>query len=189
MKPCILSRFLTSAAILAVATVAGAADKVTPTQAETDAAVANSIRHEIIMYADYSIWDEVGIQVNNGNVHLTGAVVQPIKKEEIERLTRHVAGVNQLQDDIKVLPASFDDDRLRMRVARAIYGDPAFVYYANQSLKPIHILVENGHVTLAGVVNSELDKQLAGVRASTAGASFGPVINNLQVIPTPAKKS
>jgi hyperosmotically inducible protein len=184
-----MRRLLTTAAILAIATVAGAADKNTSTQSESDVAVANAIRHEIVMYADYSIWDEVGISVHNGEVRLTGAVVQPIKKDEIERLTRRVAGVTQLQDEIRVLPLSNMDDRLRMRVARAIYGDPAFTYYANQPLKPIHILVENGHVTLEGVVNSELDKQLAGVRASTAGESFGKVINNLQVIPAPTKKS
>jgi hypothetical protein len=50
-------------------------------------------------------------------------------------------------------------------------------------------LVENGHVTLAGVVATEMDKNLAGVRASSAGLSFGPVVNNLQVENPPAKKS
>jgi hypothetical protein len=58
-----------------------------------------------------------------------------------------------------------------------------------QPLPPIHIIVGNGHVRLEGVVASKFDKDLAGVRASSAGLSFGPVVNNLQVEPPPAKKS
>jgi len=88
-----------------------------------------------------------------------------------------------------VLPLSPADDRLRQRIARAIYGDPSMTKYAIQPLKPIHILVENGHVTLAGVVGTEFDKEIAGVRASAAGMSFGPIVNNLQVEHPPAKKS
>jgi len=53
---------------------------------------------------------------------------------------------------------------------------------------PIHIIVENGHVTLTGVVSTPMEKQLAGIRASGAGLSFGPVTNNLEV-EHPSKKS
>jgi hypothetical protein len=60
--------------------------------------------------------------------------------------------------------------------------------YAVEPLKPIHILVENGHVTLTGMVASEFDKQIAGTRASTAGMSFGPIVNRL-VVENPATKS
>ena len=188
MKPHkLLGPMLMTAALLATAGAAGAADK--GAVPESDAALANSIRHEIVMYADYTIWDDVNIQVANGNVHLTGAVAQPYRKDDIGRLARHVAGVNQVQNDIRVLPASFEDDRLRLRIARAIYSDPAMTRYAFQPLKPIHILVENGRVTLAGVVSSEFDKQIAVMRASTTGLSFGPVTNHLQVVPEPASKS
>jgi len=87
-----------------------------------------------------------------------------------------------------VLPLSRDDDRLRQRLARAIYGDTSMTKYAMEPLKPIHIIVENGHVTLTGFVATEFDKQIAGTRAATAGMSFGPIVNNLQV-ENPAKKS
>ena len=53
----------------------------------------------------------------------------------------------------------------------------------------IHIIVDNGHVTLTGAVNNTVDKQADGIRASGAGLSFGPVINNLTVDNPPAKKS
>jgi hyperosmotically inducible protein len=140
------------------------------------------------MYPYFSIWDDININVDHGNVTLTGEVNLPVKREDIDRLTRNLPGVTHLQNDIRVLPASFQDDRLRLRLARAIYGDPSMMRYANQPLLPIHILVENGHVTLTGVVDSQFDKQIAGTRAATAGMSFGPIVNNLQVEHT-AKKS
>jgi hyperosmotically inducible protein len=89
-----------------------------------------------------------------------------------------VAGVtNQLE----VLPLSPFDDRLRLQIARAVYGHTALSRYAYQSLPPIHIIVDNGRVTLEGVVNNDMEKQIAGMQASSAGLSFGPVVNNLRV--------
>lgn len=184
-----MGRFLMAAVLLVSAAVAGAADKNAAAGPETDAELANSVRHEIVMYANYSIWDDVTIEVTAGNVHLGGVVLDPARKVVIDRLAQHVAGVAQVRNDIRVLPASIEDDRLRQRVARAIYGDPNMRAYANQPLKPIHIIVENGHVMLAGVVNTEFDKEIAGMRASAAGMSFGPVVNNLQVEHPPARKS
>src|ERR1039457_2537352 len=182
-----MRRFLMAAALLVGAGMAGAADK-QPAKPETDAALANSVRHEIVMYGKYSIWDDVSIEVSNGTVHLTGEVNEPYKKADIDRLAKNVAGAARVQNDIRVLPLSPNDDRLRLRIARAIYGDPTMTKYAIQPLKPIHILVENGHVTLTGMVATQFDKQIAGTRASTAGMSFGPIVNNL-LVETPAKKS
>jgi len=179
---------LMAAALLVGAGMAAAAGKQAAAKPETDAALANSVRHEIVMYGKYSIWDDVGIEVSNGTVHLTGVVTQPYKKADMDRLARNVAGAAQVQDDIRVLPLSPNDDRLRLRIARAIYGDPTMTRYAVEPLKPIHILVENGHVTLTGIVASEFDKQIAGTRASTAGMSFGPIVNRL-VVENPATKS
>ena len=178
MKSRNMGRLLMAAGLLFGAGVAGAADK-KAAGPETDADLANGVRHEIAMYANYSIWDDVGIQVTNGAVHLSGVVLDPAKKVVIDRLAQHVAGITQVQNDIRVLPASSEDDRLRLQVARAIYGDPSMHMYAVLPWKPIHILVENGHVTLAGVVNNQLDKQIAGIRASGAGMSFGPVVNKI----------
>jgi hyperosmotically inducible protein len=189
MKPEIMGRFLMAAALLVGAGVAGAADKKAAAAPETDVSLANSVRHAIVMYPYYSLWDDVNIQVTDGSVSLTGVVNQPYKKADIDRLVSHVAGVTHVQSDLKVLPPSFQDDRLRLLVARAIYGEPSLQRYALQPLKPIHILVENGHVTLAGAVSTESDKEIAGMRASSAGLSFGPIVNNLQVENPPAKKS
>ena len=140
------------------------------------------------MYPRYSLWDDVEFRVSNGQVQLLGAVNQPYKKSDIERLVRSIPGVAGVSDEIKVLPLSPSDDRLRLQVARAIFRDPALSRYSMGAVPSIHILVDNGHVTLAGVVGSEMDKNIAGIRANGAGLSFGSVTNNLQV-EHPAKKS
>jgi hyperosmotically inducible protein len=92
-----------------------------------------------------------------------------------------VPGVESVTNELEVLPTSFFDDRLRIQVARAVYRDPSLNRYAIQAVPPIHIIVNNGHVTLEGVVNNEMEKNIAGIRASSAGLSFGQVTNNLRV--------
>jgi osmotically-inducible protein OsmY len=115
-------------------------------------------------------------------------VSQPFKKGEIERLVKETPGIAGVEDQIEVLPLSNQDDRLRLQIARAIYSDPTLSRFASLARPPIHIIVENGHVTLSGVVENELQKNVAGVRASSVGMSFGPVVNNLAVENPPAKK-
>jgi hypothetical protein len=147
-----------------------------------DADVSKRVLHEIRMYPQYSVWDDVSFRVeNNGQVELFGAVNQPYKKADIERIVRRIPGVTSVTDEIKVLPASSFDDRLRLQVARAIFRDPVLSRYALGANPSIHIIVNNGHVTLAGFVDDEMAKNLAGLRASGAGLSFGSVTNNLQV--------
>jgi hyperosmotically inducible protein len=72
------------------------------------------------------------------------------------------------------------DDELRLRLYRAIYGYPALEKYAMPVVKPIRIIVKNGHVSLEGVVDSEADKNLAGMRANGVSGVFS-VTNNLVV--------
>ena len=154
---------------------------------QSDSDIAGNVRHEVVMYPYYSIWDDVSFRVADGNVELIGEVNQPFKKQDIERLVQKVPGVASVTNDIKVLPLSSMDDRLRVQVAGAIFRDPSLSRYAVMAVPSIHIIVENGHVTLAGFVNSDMDKQIAGMRAAS-GLSFGPVTNNL-VVEHPAKKS
>jgi hyperosmotically inducible protein len=72
------------------------------------------------------------------------------------------------------------DDQLRLRLFRAIYGDPGLQKYELGVQKPIRIIVKSGRVTLEGVVDSEADKNLAGLRANGVPGVFS-VTNNLQV--------
>jgi hyperosmotically inducible protein len=188
MKSTILGRALMAIALLAGASAAGAADRNQGNVPQGDDAVAKSVRHEVLMYPYYSIWDDVSFRVNNGQVELSGAVNQPFKKSDIEHLVQKVPGVTSVSDQIKVLPLSNFDDRLRLQVARAIFADPVFIQYRNLAVPPIHIIVDNGHVTLTGWVNTDMEKEIAGIRANSS-LSFGNVVNNLQVEHPAAKKS
>ena len=183
MKRGILGKFVMTAAL--VVGIAAAADKGAP---RTGAELEKSVRHEILMYPNYTLWDDISYRVNNGNVELFGAVSQPYKKSDLQSIVQHIPGVQSVTNEIKVLPLSSFDDELRIRVARAIYRDPVLSRYALGSVPSIHVIVENGHVTLTGAVNSDMEKQVAGIRASAAGLSFGPVVNQLSV-DNPAKKS
>ncbi|MFB3829011.1 MAG: BON domain-containing protein [Bryobacteraceae bacterium] len=147
----------------------------------SDADLAAKVAHEIRMYPQYGIWDNVNLEVRDGHVALTGEVNQPYKKADLGRIAERVEGVAGVSNELKVLPLSTFDDRLRWQVARAIYGNPVLSRYGLQAIPPIHIIVENGKVTLEGVVSSEMDKNVAGLSATGAGLSFGPVVNNLRV--------
>jgi len=138
-------------------------------------------RHEIVMYFAYGIFDNVELAAHNGTLTVSGQVTQPFKKTDIGRILERVKGVAALQNNLEVLPVSNFDDRLRLQVARAIYGDPFFIHYADQPLPPIHIIVKNGNVTLEGVVASTMDRTKAEMAALHAGLSFS-VVNNLQIV-------
>ena len=83
-------------------------------------------------------------------------------------------------NNIQVDPLSPMDDRSRLQVYRAIYGYPSLNKYALDPAQPIRITVVNGNVTLNGVVNSQADKDVAGIRANSVPGIF-KVVNNLQV--------
>jgi hyperosmotically inducible protein len=185
MRVTILNKFMIAAAAFGVAIGAAAtSDNVSA----PDAAIARKLTHEIRMYPRYSIFDNISFFVDEGRVELLGEVNEPYKKAELGRIAQRVPGVTSLSNEIKVLPVSPMDNRLRLQVARAIYRDPVLSRYGIQALPPIHIIVENGRVTLEGVVSTEMEKSVAGLRASSAGLSFGAVQNNLQV-EHPAHKS
>lgn len=187
MKSRFLGTALLAGALIACASLAGAADRTNPALSKTDAGITKSVLHEIRMYPHYTMWDYIDFRVANGQVELMGAVTQPFKKSDIEQTVAKLPGVTGVTDNIKVLPLSGTDDQLRRQVAAALFRDPVFRTYATEPVPAIHIIVDNGHVTLMGVVANELEKNLAGVRASGAGLSFGPVVNNLQVENAPVK--
>ena len=175
------ARILRNLALAAALTVGLAAAKAPVNVNYTDEQVAAKVAREIRTYSWYSIWDNISVRVVNGNVDLMGQVSQPYKKADLQRIVDRVPGVSSVANDLRVLPLSTMDDQLRLRVARAIYRDSVLSRYAMQPVPPIHIIVDNGHVTLEGVVSTEMEKNVAGIRAGGAGLSFGQVVNNLRV--------
>lgn len=107
-------------------------------------------------------FNAINVTVQNGVVTLSGDVRDYPDRDSAVDIAADTTGVKGVLDHIKVAPLSPMDDQIRLQAARAIYGNPTMLKYANDPAHPIRILVDNGHVTLAGVVTSQLDKQLAG---------------------------
>ena len=184
MKSILLSNLALAAVLSAGLAAAAAKAPVTTSYADPD--LASKVGHEIRMYSWYSIWDNIDIRVVNGNVDLMGQLSQPYKKSDLQKIVGGIPGVKGVTNELQVLPLSDMDNRLRVQIARAIYRDAVLSRYGMQPVPPIHIIVDNGHVTLEGVVSTEMEKNIAGMRAASAGLSFGPVVNNLRV-ETPSK--
>jgi hyperosmotically inducible periplasmic protein len=146
----------------------------------TNQQIIDKARHEILAYYAYGIFDNINLQAENGTLVVSGEVAAPFKKTDIGNILTRVTGVAAVENNLEVLPTSMFDDRLRLAVARAIYGDPYFLHYADQALPPIHIIVKNGNVTLVGAVATNMDRTKALLAARTAGLSFS-VVDKLQV--------
>jgi osmotically-inducible protein OsmY len=135
-----------------------------------DGPVADRVASSIRQYAHYTVFDDVSVAVHDGCVTITGRVTDPYKQTDILARVRRVDGVRSVVDRIRVLPLSIYDSDLRARIAQAIYANPAFWQYAAMANPPIHIIVENGRVTLTGSVGSEVDRSLAFALSHVPGA-------------------
>jgi osmotically-inducible protein OsmY len=134
-----------------------------------DLQVFNDIADQVNRYTQLTIFDSISASVDDGRVVLNGWVTMPYKRDDIERRVRKVEGVAAIDNKIGVLPVSHFDDELRFRIARAIYGNSLFWNYANMANPPIRIVVNRGRVTLEGVVQSNVERQLARSLASGFG--------------------
>jgi len=138
------------------------------------------VQEHVLRYSFFTIFDDVSAEiVQNGHVVLTGHVLGDHKKEDIAKRVKSVDGVTNLINNIQVLPASQLDDHLRYQVARVIYSNPNFWHYFSRNNPSIHIVVKRGHVTLTGVVDTEVDRTLAGSLATQFDAFS--VTNNLRL--------
>jgi osmotically-inducible protein OsmY len=152
-------------------------------KAENDAALGRLVGERIRTYDRYTVYDNIDGRINNGIVSLAGALTAPEKLADILERVAKVRGVQAINNRIEVLPASQSDDRLRVAIANAIYSDPAFENYSMVD-PPIRVIVNNGHVTLVGIVRAQLEMIKA---ESAARAVFGVLAfeNKVQVAGKP----
>ena len=142
--------------------------------------IAREVRHEVVMLPYYNVFDNLSFRVDGSTVVLMGQVTRPTLKSDAERVVKGIEGVEKVVNNIQVLPPSPNDERIRMAVYRAIYGQPSLQRYEMQAVPPIHIIVDKGNVSLEGVVATEGDKNIAGVQANGVSGVFS-VKNNLRV--------
>lgn len=168
--------------LFALAAFGAAQDRDQPSPRSVER-ITKEVRHEILMLPYFGVFDNIAYRVDGSTVTLMGQVVRPVLKSDAENAVKHIEGVEKVDNQIEVLPASPMDDGLRRRLFREIYGYPALEKYALGVQKPIRIIVKNGRVTLEGVVDNEDDKNIAGIRANSVPGIFA-VTNNLQVVPS-----
>jgi hyperosmotically inducible protein len=142
--------------------------------------IIREVRHELVMLPYYGVFDNLVYRVDGASVTLMGQVTRPTLKNDAGNVVKRIEGVERVDNQIQVLPLSPMDDGLRRAEYRAIYDHPGLDRYAMQAVPPIHIIVDNGKVTLEGVVATQSDKDTAGIRANTVSGVFS-VVNNLRL--------
>jgi hyperosmotically inducible protein len=165
------------------ATPAGSADRVVNVVQTHDIGeehLTREIRHELVMLPSYGVFDNLTYKVNGGIVTLTGEVTHASLKTEAENVVKHIEGVQQVVNEIRMLPNSPEDDKLRLALFHAIYADDTLSRYAVQAVPPIHIVVDKGNANLEGVVATEADKNMAELRAKEVPGVVS-VTNDLRV--------
>ena len=163
--------------------------------------MADQVRKAILKLPEYGVFDDLRFGIKDYVVYLRGFASRPILKTAAEQTVKRIEGVESVMNEIKVLPLSTLDDNIRARAYIAIYYYPGLSRYnpgrhmpgtpselitgltENPPIgfHPIHIIVENGNITLTGVVDNEGDKDIAGLRANGVSGAFS-VDNQLHVV-------
>lgn len=154
-----------------------------PTENPVEAKIAKEVRHEILMLPWYSLFDDIEFTVQGRTVTLNGFVTSEHAgtKSDVEKIVKHIEGVDNVINNIRILPPSPLDTRVREQVYGALARTGGLSRYFWEAAPSIHIIVENQRVTLAGFVNSEGDKNLATLAANGVPGVF-QVTNNLRVV-------
>jgi hyperosmotically inducible protein len=144
------------------------------------AQLTKQVRSKLVSLPYYGVFDNLAYSIDGGRVTLHGQVVRPSTRSDAERSVARIPGVTQVVNQIKVLPLSGLDDSVRRNTYRAISRQSGLYRYFMGANPSIHIIVDRGHVTLVGVVNTRMDSQLAYMAANGVSGAFS-VTNNLEV--------
>ena len=151
---------------------------------DLQAKLAEKLSYDRVGYGN--AFNAITVSVENGYVTLGGHARTYVDRDSALALAATTAGVKEVSDEIQVDPTSILDDQTRMAVARAVYGYPSLNKYAIDPVKPIRISVQNGHVELYGMVDTQADKDTAYIRANGVSGVFS-VKNYLEVANQPSE--
>jgi hyperosmotically inducible protein len=140
--------------------------------AESDSALAEEVANKVRQSVFYTIFDHVTVAVKDGVVALGGQVVDSYTARDIVENARRLPGVREVVNQIEILPASGFDQQIRAEVASRIYNDPVLARHGGGVDPSIHVIVKNGHVTLVGVVDTELARRKAELIANGVAGVF-----------------
>ena len=147
--------------------------------------LGEKLEYDRVFYGN--AFNAIALGVQNGVVTLGGHALSYVSRDSALALVSYYPGVKGVEDEIQVDPVSNFDNGIRFQVYRAVYGSPTLTRYAIDPAKPIRISVQNGHVELYGMVDTQADSDIAYIRANGVPGVFG-VENYLQVANPPANK-
>jgi hyperosmotically inducible periplasmic protein len=145
--------------------------------------IAKEVRHELLMLPYYSLFDDLEYSVQGRTVTLNGSVtsIHSETRQEAERAVQKIEGVEKVINNIVVDPPAPFDQQIREQVYGRLNNAGGLSQYFWEAAPSIHIIVRNSNVTLKGYVNTEGDKNLAGITAKEIPNVFN-VKNELQVL-------
>ena len=127
---------------------------------ESDLQLAGRINSVIQGYAFYGVYDYVTGEVSGGTVVLKGWTHEQWIADLLVKKISKIEGIKNIDNQIQ--PASGSDDLAR-RAVRAIYTDGLFERYSFTSNPPVHVVVINNQIILAGEVATEIERNRAEV--------------------------
>lgn len=165
--------------------------------------IVREVRQKLLSLSNYDVFDSLSFGMQGRTIILNGYASRPILKSEAQNAVKGIPGVDSVDNQIKVLPDSPNDDRIRIGVYRRIYSQPLLRRYTGSPVgfgrfpsvaleaggitqdpplgyHAIHIIVDNGHVTLTGVVDNETDANVAAMQANMTPGAFS-INNDIQV--------
>ena len=142
--------------------------------------IEQKVRKEILRLPYFGVFDNIAYQVNGNTVTLYGKVVRPTTKSGAENVVERIDGVNNVVNNIEVLPLSRFDDSIRLRTLRTLANGGSLYRYFQGVNPSVKIIVDGGHLTLEGYVATRGDYNLMNVLANGVTGVFS-VDNNLIV--------
>jgi hyperosmotically inducible protein len=175
--------------------------------------VIKEVQNRLGKLNSYGVFDWITFGIQGKTIVLKGYASRPVLKDDASRALKGIPGVENVINQIDILPNSPADDSVRAAVYNRIYTQPGLrKYNANAGnlaratgpggrimrmaggitndppigYHAIHIIVKNGNVILYGVVLNQGDFAIAGMQANSAPGAFS-VDNDLVVEGAPAK--
>ena len=163
--------------------VAGFGNQIPNSGGPVEMKIAKEVRHELLMLPYHLLFDDLEYSVRAVTVTLSGSVTSyhSETRQSAERAVKSIEGVEKVINNIQVLPPNQFDEELRRTVYRKLSNAGGLSQYFWEAAPSIHIIVLNQNITLKGYVDSEGDKNLAGITCKEIADAFG-VKNELQVI-------
>jgi hyperosmotically inducible periplasmic protein len=184
-----------------------------PTVAEKQVLrLAEQVRKQVVSLPEYGVFDWLTFSIQGGDtVTLQGWASRPILKSSAENVVKRIEGVKSVVNNIKELPLSPNDNRIRANLYYRIYGNPTMQMYASAPPRiaagpwspataaggivnnppmgwhAIHLIVDNGNVILEGYVNNESARVIANMAANQTPGVFS-VDNRIIVANDAAEK-